>query len=574
MTPSSRYRSKTMTDRKRLQEAAKFITKAYNHAQSVHRSESELELTFDDEPERRAQYLETLESQTGAAMTAIANAQQKLKEAERELKGKNRKALRELDKIKAKKRRAAPRSSSGLDFAEASLYADVPKPKKRTQLELYQAIEKLPNGYVFPVRGQDGSGREYEIRIEYKTGGSPSFRGKRMVIVDGTPGRWYAEGLLEKDWMGRRVQSIPHALSIDAGQNWTWTNVREVFDSLPASAPEEATKVEGPDPASASSLAKFHSELARMYLEQDEHAGTAPKGATAKLSDAQAVARAVAKPRNPRVASTSFLPQITDPRIMAPLRELDSRGSRAEGQATPWPTMEGYDAEALRRLLVHKLAETTGRGMNIEERSVYLTPIGLRLLALASSRADTSDWPESGRGKPAKLQPAFTPAGADRFDVDRLTPAEAGQLTKAHADLERHERAIQRAMDGEERALKRGESGQARKHVDAHAKATARAEKANRIITRLNAKARGQTPAAPPPGSRGRIRLKKDGTIERQAKPRGRWEPIASTHVRRKARGRGWEVMVAGAQAETGSTRKDAVSLWALSEGYALPKGW
>jgi hypothetical protein len=116
---------------------------------------------------------------------------------------------------------------------------------------LLALVEKLPDGYVFPVKGvtsSRGGTSSVDVTVTVskpgRHGGPSRFDGKRIVRPGNAPG-WYAESIFEGG-------QVPGRMSIDFGQNWTWDNPREVFASLVLGAPNG----NGPKPRGSGSSGK------------------------------------------------------------------------------------------------------------------------------------------------------------------------------------------------------------------------------------------------------------------------------------------------------------------------------
>jgi len=76
-----------------------------------------------------------------------------------------------------------------------------------------------PSERLLPVKAKDNHGYSYNVVIR-GTSAKPELK------IVGTPGGWYLKDLRAKDG------SVPEMFAIDFGQNWIWTNVREVMAEI------------------------------------------------------------------------------------------------------------------------------------------------------------------------------------------------------------------------------------------------------------------------------------------------------------------------------------------------------
>lgn len=106
------------------------------------------------------------------------------------------------------------------------------------------------------IATQGGKTYEHDVEIVNEDG-------KEILRISGMPGHWYVDDLREDPYSGRK--GLPNALAIDFGQNWIWTNVKEVFDEIDSESspePETETASEGGSGAIMSgNMTEFHEKM-------------------------------------------------------------------------------------------------------------------------------------------------------------------------------------------------------------------------------------------------------------------------------------------------------------------------
>ena len=205
-----------------IRKAAALLQEAYNAAQKAKDARQQLELLFPDETERRKLYGRQLLVAADEARKAIKAMRPHLKRAEDELYEKwaeGQRAWRGEGEF-----RMPPREE------EAGMVEYEPDP--RTPFELWNLIERLPDGYRFPVRAKLQRGTESDTGV---VSVQRSGQGNVVLRVNGIPYHSPTAYLLV-DYTGKVIKPRDGIL-LDGGTNLSWGNIQEVLRSAdPASA--------------------------------------------------------------------------------------------------------------------------------------------------------------------------------------------------------------------------------------------------------------------------------------------------------------------------------------------------
>lgn len=95
-------------------------------------------------------------------------------------------------------------------------------PKNVDLVQLAEALESKPTELRLPIKAtSNGDKYSYAVLLRKDNYGT----GKIVLRLEGTPGQWYLETLLNRESRGDRDY-----IAIDFGQNWIWTNPNEVLE--------------------------------------------------------------------------------------------------------------------------------------------------------------------------------------------------------------------------------------------------------------------------------------------------------------------------------------------------------
>jgi len=83
------------------------------------------------------------------------------------------------------------------------------------------------------TRNKHGETNEYDVEI------LEDESGKEILAITGTPGQWYVDTLKGEDKWSSHQGAIPSSVAIDFGQNWVWTNVKEVLEEVDSESKPE-----------------------------------------------------------------------------------------------------------------------------------------------------------------------------------------------------------------------------------------------------------------------------------------------------------------------------------------------
>lgn len=238
------------SQRKHLTAAASKLQRAFNQLGELERTQERLAELFPDEVEQRQDLLEII----GEQFLSVQEDMQGVEDAV----GDFSRGLRQYyvgvrDEHKATQRAARARGQAVPGVVR-------PSPAHMTPLELFSIIDRLPDGYEFPMAAATSKGDAKAIFRRF-----PNYN---RIDVGGVPGHDPMTYLIQ-DWQGN-----PHppmrSVMLDGGSNYSWGNIEDVLRSVDPSAALDKHPAKAPGPPARAPKARPRAGLRLVENDLDQ----------------------------------------------------------------------------------------------------------------------------------------------------------------------------------------------------------------------------------------------------------------------------------------------------------------